>query len=275
MKALVYHGPGHCAWEERAKPERIEETDVILKVSQTTLCATDFVILDGHDLQVPVGRILGHEAMGTIESAGSHVTRFHAGDRAMLSGPPAGCICLNGWVDDPMVLADTGAGLGCVIDGTMAEYVRIPHADRNLQPVPLGVDEESLMMLLDILPNGFEYTIPNGQIQPGDTVVIFGSGHLGLTALLLAQFHSPAEIIMVDTHKQCFEAAMDLGATQWIHAHDGDAMNKIAGMARGKKIDVAIVTNAKVAVNSIWRSYGQPSVPLGRVLLMPSHSTGC
>jgi alcohol dehydrogenase len=155
----------------------------------------------------------------------------------------------------------------------MAEFARIPHADSNLQHAPEGVDEESLMMLLDILPNGFEYSVPNGQIRPGDTVVIFGTGHLGLTALLLAQFHSPAEIIMVDTHRQCFEAATDLGATRLIHATNGDALKEIVSASAKKKIDVAIIANAKVAVNSIWRSYGQPSLPLPRVLLMPSRPT--
>jgi alcohol dehydrogenase len=270
MKALVYRGPGKRAWEDVPKPELMAETDIILKVSQTTLCGTDYAILKGEIRNVPDGLILGHEGMGTIEEAGSDVSLFKIGDKAMVSYTPT-CGKSEPHTRELYSAWDHGGwDLGCFIDGTMAEYARIPHADENLQHVPDGVDEESLMMLLDILPNGFEYSMPDGQIKPGDTVVIFGSGHLGLTALLLAQFHSPAEIIMVDTHRQCFEAAMDLGATRIIHAENGDAMKEITRASNGKKVDVAIVANAKVAVNSIWRSYGQPSLPLNRVLLMPS-----
>lgn len=223
---------------------------------------------------MPDGLILGHEGMGTIEEAGADVSLFTVGERAMVTYSPI-CGKTEPHKRELYSAWDHGGWeLGCFIDGTMAEYARIPHADTNLQHVPDGIDE-SLMLLLDILPNGFEYSVPNGQIQPGDTVVIFGSGHLGLTALLLAQFNSPAEIIMVDTHRHCFDAAMDLGATKMVHAENGDALKEIVRVSQGKKIDVAIVANAKVAVNSIWRSYGQPSLPLKRVLLMPSRQESC
>jgi alcohol dehydrogenase len=275
MKALVYRGPGRRAWEDVPKPVLLSGTDVILKVSQTTLCGNDFAILNGEVRNVPDGLILGHEGMGTVEEAGSDVALFKIGDKAMVTYSPFRGIREPHTHELYSAWDSGGWDLGCFIDGTMAEYARIPHADSNLQHVPDGVDEESLMMLLDILPNGFEYSVPDGQIKPGDTVVIFGSGHLGLTALLLAQFHAPAEIIMVDTHRHCFEAAMDLGATKMIHAENGDAIKEIVKVSRGKKIDVAIVANAKVAVNSIWRSYGQPSLPLKRVLLMPSRQASC
>jgi alcohol dehydrogenase len=275
MRALVFHGPGRRIWEDKPKPVMRTATDAIIKMTQTTLCGSDLSIINGEILNVPDGLILGHEGVGIIEEVGSDISRFKVGDKVMVSYAPS-CgkcePCKQGLYSS----CDKGGWtLGRLIDGTLAEYARIPDADTSLQHIPEGVDEGTLMMLKDILPTGFEYSVPDGQIQPGDTVVIFGSGHIGLTALLMAQFHSPGEIIMVDTDRRCLEAAVGLGATRLVHTTDGDALNDIMKLSGGKCVDVAIVANAKVALNSIWKSYGQTTLPLQRVLLMPSRRLCC
>jgi alcohol dehydrogenase len=187
MKALVYHGPGKKSWEEKLKPLIVEPSDAILKVLKTTICGTDLHIMKGDVPAVTDGRILGHEGVGIIEETGNYVTRFKKGDHVLIScitscGKCEYCRraiyshCVNGgWI------------LGNLIDGTQAEYVRIPYADNSLYSIPPDGDEEALVMLSDILPIGFECGVLNGKVKPGDTIAIVGAGPIGMAALLTAQ----------------------------------------------------------------------------------------
>jgi alcohol dehydrogenase len=130
--------------------------------------------------------------------------------------------------------------LGNQIDGTQAEYVRIPHADTSLYRVPPGADEEALVMLSDILPTGFECGVLNGKIQPGATVAIVGSGPIGLAALLTAQFYSPAELIMIDLDDNRLAMSRQFGATATVSARDGKAAAEVLKMTGGRGVDTAI-----------------------------------
>lgn len=240
MNALVYLGPGKKSWEEKPKPVIKENTDAIVKIIKTTICGTDLHILKGDVPEVKKGRILGHEGVGIIEDAGSAVTDFKKGDHVIIScvtscGKCVYCKrgmyshCVNGgWI------------LGHLIDGTQAEYVRIPHADNSLYHIPAGSDEEALVMLSDILPTGFECGILNGKVQPGNTVAIVGSGPIGLAALLTAQFYSPAEIIMIDPDDNRLETAKKFGATQTINNSRENAIEKVKELTAGIGVDTAI-----------------------------------
>ena len=241
MKAHVYLGPGKHSLEEKAKPVIILPTDAVVKITKTTICGTDLHILKGDVPTVAVGRILGHEGVGVIEEVGVSVSNFKVGDHVLIScisscGKCANCKkgmyshCENGggWI------------LGNTIDGTQAEYVRIPFADNSLYPIPLGADEEALVMLSDILPTGFECGVLNGQIKPGDTVAIIGGGPIGLATLLTAQFYSPSEIIMVDVDDNRLEVAKTFGATTVINNSDGNAIKKIMDLTKNRGVDVAI-----------------------------------
>ena len=130
--------------------------------------------------------------------------------------------------------------LGNEIDGTQAEYVRIPHADTSLYPIPQGADEEALVMLSDILPTGFECGVLNGKVEPGSTVAIVGAGPIGLAALLTAQFYSPGEIIMVDLDDNRLAAATRFGATATVNASGGKAAETVMQMTGGRGVDTAI-----------------------------------
>jgi alcohol dehydrogenase len=130
--------------------------------------------------------------------------------------------------------------LGNSIDGTQAEYVRIPHADSSLYRIPDGADEEALVMLSDILPTGFECGVLNGKIKPGDAVAIVGSGPIGLATLLTAQFYAPAQIIMIDFDDNRLGVATRFGATSTINGRDGKAAEKVLAITGGRGVDCAI-----------------------------------
>jgi alcohol dehydrogenase len=240
MKALVYHGPGKKSWEDKPQPTIKTPTDAIVKILKTTICGTDLHIMKGDVPEVTDGRIIGHEGVGIIEEVGSGVSNFKKGDHVIIS-----CItscgkceyCKKGMYSH---CEDGGWILGHLIDGTQAEYVRIPHADNSLYHIPAGADEEALVMLSDILPTGFECGVLNGQVKPGDTVAIVGAGPVGLAALLTAQFYSPAEIIMIDPDDNRLGVSKTFGATKTINNSTVDVMEKIKSLTNGKGVDVAI-----------------------------------
>ena len=240
MKALVYHGPGKKSLDDCPKPEITAPTDAIVRVTKTTICGTDLHILKGDVASCQPGRILGHEGVGVIDQIGSAVTAFKPGDHVLIS-----CISACGkcaYCRKQMYSHCTTGGwiLGNSIDGTQAEYVRIPYADTSLYPIPSGADEEALVMLSDILPTGFECGVLNGKVQPGNTVAIVGAGPIGLAALLTAQFYSPAEIIMVDLDDNRLEVAKRFGATATVNSKDGKAVETIMKMTAGRGVDTAI-----------------------------------
>lgn len=241
MKALVYHGPDKLALEDKPTPVITAPTDAIVRVTKTTICGTDLHIMKGDVPTVTDGRILGHEGVGIIEQVGGSVSSFKIGDHVLIS-----CIsscgkctnCKKGMYSH----CENGGGwvLGNTIDGTQAEYVRIPFADNSLYPIPKGSDEEALVMLSDILPTGFECGVLNGQVKPGDTVAIVGGGPIGLASLLTAQFFAPAEIIMVDVDDNRLEISRKFGATQIVNNSDGKAVEKIMALTGNRGVDVAI-----------------------------------
>jgi alcohol dehydrogenase len=240
MKALVYRGPGNKAVEDRPTPELQAPGDAIVRITKTTICGTDLHILKGDVATCAPGRILGHEGVGVIDSVGAGVTAFRPGDRVLIS-----CISACGkceYCRRGMYSHCTTGGwiLGNEIDGTQAEYVRIPHADTSLYPIPEGADEEALVMLSDILPTGFECGVLNGKVAPGSTVAIVGAGPIGLAALLTAQFYSPAEIIMIDLDDNRLEVARRFGATQTVNNGDGAAVEKVKALTGGRGVDTAI-----------------------------------
>jgi alcohol dehydrogenase len=240
MKALVYLGPEKKALQERPKPTIGAPTDAIVRITKTTICGTDLHILKGDVPSCEPGRILGHEGVGIIDQVGPAVTVFKPADRVLISCISACGKCV--YCRKLMYSHCTTGGwiLGNRIDGTQAEFVRIPYADTSLYPIPEGADEEALVMLSDILPTGFECGVLNGKVQPGNTVAIVGAGPIGLAALLTAQFFSPAKIIMLDLDDNRLEVATRFGATAAINSTDGKAVETIMKMTGGRGVDTAI-----------------------------------
>src|SRR5450432_3448423 len=240
MKALVYHGQGKRAWEDKPRPTIKDPTDAIVRITTSTICGTDLHILKGDLPVVPDGRILGHEAIGFVEQVGTGVSKFHVGDKVIISCVTACLKCdfcrkqmyshcrHGGWI------------LGYKIDGTQAEYVRIPQADGSLYHFPADGDEEAMVMLSDILPTGFECGVLNGEVKPGDSVAIVGAGPVGLAVLLTAQFYSPAAIFMIDLDDKHLAVAKKFGATNLINSANGKAADQVMELTEGAGVDVAI-----------------------------------
>lgn len=239
MKALVYHGDHKIALEEKAKPKIENTTDAIVKVLKTTICGTDLGIYKGKNLYMKDGITLGHEGIGIIEEVGEAVSQFKVGDKVLIS-----CITSCGSCEycKKQLYAhckDGGWILGHMIDGVQAEYVRIPYADNSLYKIPNTIDDEVAVMLSDILPTGHEIGVQYGNVKPGDAIAIVGAGPVGMSALLTAQFYSPAIIIMVDLDENRLEMAKSLGATHTLKPSENikDEITKIAGE---EGVDVAI-----------------------------------
>jgi alcohol dehydrogenase len=240
MHALVYCGPGIRAWQERPHPTLQDAGDAIVRLTTSTICGTDLHILKGDVPSVQEGRILGHEGVGVIEEVGSAVTHVRKSDKVLIS-----CITSCGKCDPCKKgmyshCRHGGWILGNTIDGTQAEYVRIPHADTSLYVLPRDADEEAFVMLSDIFPTALECGVTNGDVKPGDTVAIVGAGPIGLAAVLTARLYSPAELFVVDLDRNRLEVAGGLGATAMIDSSDGRAIERILDRTDGRGVDCAI-----------------------------------
>lgn len=240
MKALVYHGPNHKSLEERPIPEIKDSNDAIVKVLTTTICGTDLHILKGDVPTVKPGRILGHEGVGIVDKIGPGIKNLKPGDHVIISCISACGICescrknmfshckYGGWI------------LGNEIDGTQAEYVRIPHADVSLYKIPTGMDEMALVMLSDVFPTAYECGVLNGKIKPGQTLAIVGAGPIGLGVLLTAQFYSPLKTIIIDTDDNRLELAKKLGADYTINSKKEDPTKKVLSYTDQLGVDTVI-----------------------------------
>jgi len=241
MHAVVYHGPGRPSWEEVPDAVIQDDTDAVVRVDAVTICGTDLHILKGDVPAVTDGRVLGHEAVGTVEAVGRSVRTVAVGDRVLVSCITACGACRfcresrygqcrggGGWV------------LGHLIDGTQAELVRVPFADTSTHPVPAGVPDEQVLMLADILPTGYEVGVLNGRVSPGDVVVVVGSGPIGLASIMGARLFSPSHVVAVDTAPSRLEAAKAFGADVTVDPTQQDLAQVVADLTDGLGADVTL-----------------------------------
>ena len=241
MRAIVYHGPGKKDWEEVPKPTIQDDTDAIVRVDAVTICGTDLHILKGDVPAVTDGRILGHEAVGTVEEVGAGVKNVAVGDKVLVScitscgacrfcreGRYGQCLGGGGWI------------LGHLIDGTQAEYVRVPFADTSTYKAPDGVPDEELLMLADIIPTGYEVGVLNGRVSPGDVVAVVGAGPIGLATIMGAKLYSPAHIVAIDKVDARLEAAKGFGADVVVNNDREDPMEVIRSLTDGLGADVTV-----------------------------------
>ena len=260
MKAMVYYGENDIRFEERPQPQLIDPTDAVIRMTKTTICGTDLGIWKGKNPEIQQkaiqktgefnGRILGHEGIGIVEEVGAAVKNFKRGDRVIIScvsrcGTCENCQkqlyahCRNegGWI------------MGYMIDGTHAEYVRTPFADTSLYLLPAGLNEEVAVFLSDVLPTAHEIGVQYGDVKPGDSIAIVGTGPIGMGCLLTAQFYSPATIIAIDMDDHRLKLAKELGATHTVNSSHEDAIQQVLDITEGRGVDCAIEA---VGVEATW-----------------------
>ena len=242
MKALVYHGPANKSWEEVPDARVQDPTDVVVRVDTTTICGTDLHILQGDVAAVTDGRILGHEAVGTITEIGSAVKGFKTGDRVLVPAITkcGRCeYCQRGIPSHCQTVGGIGWIFGHLIDGTQAEFVRVPYADTSLYAVPESVTNEQAIFLADSLPTGYEVGVLAGKVRPGDTVAVVGAGAAGLAAILTTGLWGAAKVIAVDSNKFRLEKALEFGATDTVEA-GADTVSDVLALTDGLGVDVSI-----------------------------------
>jgi len=269
MKAVVYHGPGRKVWEDVPEPAVVDDTDAIVRVDAVTICGTDLHILKGDVPTVTDGRILGHEAVGTVEAVGPGVKTVAVGDRVLVScitacarcrycreGRYGQCLGGGGWI------------LGHLINGTQAEYVRVPFADTSTHPAPAEVSDEELLMLADILPTGYEVGVLNGGVRPGDVVAVVGAGPIGLSAIMGSRLYSPSHVVAIDLAESRLEAAKLFGADVTVNNGRQDALEVVRGLTDGLGADVAIEA---VGVPASFELAARLARPGGRIANIGVH----
>lgn len=241
MKALIFNAPGSKQWIDKEEPKITQSSDAIVRITHTSISGADLHILKSDVPKVAVGRILGHEGVGEIEAVGKNVKNFKPGDHVLISCITSCGSCENCKRQLYSHCADGGLILGNLIDGTQAEYVRIPHADNSLYLIPEDItDKESMVLLSDIFPSGFELGVLSGNVKPGDTLAIIGAGPVGMAVLLTAQLYSPKCIIMVDNDVYRLNLAKTLGATHIINGKTENAIERLLKITNKMGVDVAI-----------------------------------
>ena len=243
MRALVYHGSGEKSWDDVPDPTITDDSDAIVGIDAVTICGTDLHILKGDVPEVEPGRVLGHEAVGTVEAVGSAVRGVQPGDRVLISCI-SGCGVCAPCRDGRYGQCRHGGGwvLGHLIDGVQAEYARVPFADMSLYRLPPNVSDEAAVMLADILPTSYEVGVLAGGVRPGDTVVVVGAGPIGLAAVMTARLYTPGHIVVVDPVPGRLDAAKRLGADVVVHNGPGgdDPVALVADITDGLGADVVI-----------------------------------
>jgi alcohol dehydrogenase len=244
MKALVYHGPGRKEWEDVPDAHVVDATDVVVQVDTTTICGTDLHILLGDVPAVTPGRVLGHEAVGTVVEIGSAVGKFAVGDRVVVPAITS-CgtcrYCRVGRASHCQSVGGIGWVLGHLVDGTQAELVRVPFGDTSLHRVPAGLSDEEVIFLSDIFPTGYEMGVRNGGVSPGDAVVCIGAGPVGLAAMATAHLHGARRVIAVDLDEFRLERAVrDFGATHAVSSRAEGWQEEVRDLCGGRGADVVM-----------------------------------
>lgn len=240
MKALVYSEKHTFTLQERPKPKIIEPTDAIVRLVHTTICGTDLHILKGDVPTITPGLILGHEGVGVIEEVGASVGGFAVGNKALISCITSCGACRYCRKGMPSHCESGGWVLGNSINGTQAEYVRIPHAMSSLYELPETVDMQEAVMLSDSLPTGMECGTLNGGIQPGSTVAVIGAGAVGLSVMMTSLLYSPALLVVVDVDDARLALAKEFGVHATISAKDDHAVQKLLALTDDEGYDAVI-----------------------------------
>ncbi|HYD18699.1 MAG TPA: zinc-dependent alcohol dehydrogenase [Patescibacteria group bacterium] len=259
MKALCWHGHGDVRIDNVPDPKIEHPRDVVLKVTACAICGSDLHLLDGYMPTMEKGDILGHEFMGVIEEVGAEVTHVKKGDRVVVPFNIA-CgtcfFCQKGFysacdTSNPnkapgeKLMGHAPAGLFGYshmtggFSGGQAEYVRVPFADFGAHKVPDSMNDEQALFLTDIFPTGY-MAAENAEIEPGDTVAIWGCGPVGQFAIKCAWMFNPKRVIAIDNVPERLAMAEREGKAEVINFDNEDVYERLQAMTGGRGPDRCI-----------------------------------
>ena len=255
MYSVVFKKIGKLVSEDRPMPVIDDPKDAIVKVTLSSICSSDIHILEGHVPRARKDIVIGHEAVGIVESVGSDVSKFKKGDRVTINVETFcnECFyCKKGFVNN---CTDTNGGwaLGCRIDGCQAEYVRVPFADNCLNHIPDGVTDRQALFTGDILSTGY-WAADISKIQKGDIVAILGAGPTGLCTAICSRLYNPSKIVMIDVIQSRLDFAKEHGIGDiYLNPNDTDVERYIHDMnSRGADV-VMEVAGGKNTFQTAWR----------------------
>jgi len=243
MKAVVYNKPGDVSVESVPDPEITDGRDVIVRVTKSAVCGSDLHFYRGI-VPMDEGFVVGHEFMGVVEDAGKDARGLKKGDRVVAPFWVSCGSCLNCKNHYPTSCTEGGGCFGFGegfggYGGGQAEFVRVAFADTSLEKVPERIEDEKLLFLGDVFSTAY-FCAECGDIKPGQTVVIFGDGPLGLLAVSSARLFSPSKIIAVGHHDYRLAMAKDAGADFVVNSSNEDAVERIMEITGGIGADAAL-----------------------------------
>lgn len=252
MLALTYRGPKKIRVENRPEPKLEHPNDIVLRVTRTAICGSDLHLLHGFIPDTRVGCVFGHEFAGVVEEVGSSVESLKRGDRVVVPFNIACGTCffcsrgLTGNCENTNPAASVASGVFGYshttggFDGGQAELVRVPFADVGPMKIPSDMTEEQVLFLSDILPTGYQ-AAEMGEIKPGETVVVFGCGPVGLFAQKSAWLMGAGRVIAVDYLDYRLDFAKKYSGVETVNFREvGDVVSHLQKMTDGRGADVCI-----------------------------------
>lgn len=243
MRALFLREHHVLSLEDTPEPKLINNSDVIVQVTASSICGSDVHFWKGHFPSIP-NFILGHEFVGVISKAGKDVRAFRVGDRVAVPAGPFCGICSNcaaGKVYNCLAVQGMfGAGeIKGNLPGAQSHYVRVPHADACLAKIPDAVSDQEALLVGDVLSTGY-FAVENGNPQPGASIAVFGAGPVGLCAVACAQLFSPAQLFLIDIEDYRLEHGRKLGATHLLNPDRVNVIKEIKSLTKGNGVDLTI-----------------------------------
>ncbi|BAY22063.1 alcohol dehydrogenase [Calothrix sp. NIES-2100] len=259
MKAVCWHGANDVRVETVPDPKILNPRDAIIKITSTAICGSDLHIYGGYIPTMQKGDIIGHEFMGEVVDVGRGVHNLKIGDRVVVPST-IGCgycnycqrdmwsLCDNsnpkGWMEEKLYGNITSAIYGYShllggYAGAQAEYVRVPFADVGVVKVPPELPDEMLLFISDAIPTGYmgaEFC----DIQPGDTVAVWGCGAVGQFAMISAYMMGAERVIAIDRFPERLEMARKYAKAETINYEDVDAGEALKEMTGGRGPDACI-----------------------------------